>query len=88
MPIKNGYISGQATFSVSTGTYENAITLRKNYSNKLFRYYVDNEKTGGFNTGVVNLPWIGFDKEYSDKEIYEMFDITQDEIKLIELNVD
>ena len=88
MPIKNGYISGQATFSVSTGTHENAITLRKNYSNKLFRYYVDNEKTGGFNTGVVNLPWIGFDKEYSDKEIYEMFDITQDEIKLIELNVD
>jgi len=84
MPIKHGYISGQATFSVSTQTNENAITLRKNYSNKLFRYYVDNEKTGGFNTGVVNLPWIGFDKEYTDKEIYEMFNITQDEINLIE----
>ena len=35
MPIKIGYISGQATFSVSTQTYENALILRKNYSNKL-----------------------------------------------------
>ena len=88
MPIKIGYISGQATFSVSTQTYENALILRKNYSNKLFRYYVDNEKTGGFNTGVVNLPWIGFDKEYSDTEIYDMFNISQDEIKIIESNVE
>jgi hypothetical protein len=88
MPIKLGYVSGQATFSVSTQTYENALILRKNYSNKLFRYYVDNEKTGGFNTGVVNLPWVGFDREYSNEEIYEMFDINDDEIRLIESNVE
>jgi hypothetical protein len=87
MPIKTGYISGQATFSISTQTREQAEILRKNYSNKLFRYYVDNEKTGGFNTGVVNLPWIGYDNEYTNEEIYNMFNITEDEIKMIESNV-
>jgi hypothetical protein len=84
MPILQGCISGQATFSISVDTYEVGETLRNNYSRKLFRFYVDNEKTGGFNTGVVNLPWIGYEKVFSDYEIYEMFNLTKEQINYVE----
>jgi hypothetical protein len=84
MPILTGYISGQATFSIEVPTVNEGNVLRNNYSRKLMRFYNDKFKTGGFNTGVPNLPWLGYNQIFSDKDLYTQFGLTNDEIQLIE----
>ena len=84
MPILFGHVSGQNTYSISTPSKESAKLLRENYSLKLIRYYIENEKTSGFNSGLPKLPWLGYDKKYSDSELYEMFGLTKEEINEVE----
>ncbi len=84
MPILDGYVSGQATYSISVPNQLSAEIFRHNYTRKLILYYINNEKTGGFNTGIPNLPWLGYDKKYSDSDLYEMFGLTNEEIKKVE----
>lgn len=84
MPILEGYISGQATFSIDVSTYTEGMILRNNYSRKLMRFYNDKFKTGGFNTGIPNLPWIGYDHNLSDTDLYTQFNLTQEEIQIVE----
>jgi predicted RNA methylase len=88
MPILTGYISGQATFSVEVPTIEKGNILRHNYSRKLMRFYNDKFKTGGFNTGVPNLPWLGYTDILSDNDLYSKFGLTTNEIELIEMTYD
>jgi len=88
MPIKTGYIHGQNTYSIEIKNDSQGEIIRHNYSRKLILYYVNKEKGGkGFNTGIVNLPWLGYDKKYSDSDLYEIFELTDDEIKEVELIV-
>jgi len=84
MPILFGHVSGQNTYSISTPTKKDAKILRENYSLNLIRYYIENEKTSGFNSGLTKLPWLGYDKKYTDSELYEMFDLTEEEIQEVE----
>lgn len=57
------------------------------YSSNLFKWYINNEKSGGFNTGIFKLPKIDFNKNWSNKELYEYFNLTQEEIELIEKTI-
>tara|TARA_B110000977_G_C11040561_1_gene478716 strand:- start:304 stop:1536 length:1233 start_codon:yes stop_codon:yes gene_type:complete len=84
MPILFGHVSGQNTYSISTPSKESAKLLRENYSLKLIRYYIENEKTSGFNSGLPKLPWLGYDKKYTDSDLYKMFDLTNEEINEVE----
>lgn len=84
MPILSGYISGQATFSIEVPTVNEGNILRHNYSRKLMRFYNDKFKTGGFNTGIPNLPWLGYNQILSDNDLYVEFGLTENEIRLIE----
>jgi site-specific DNA-methyltransferase (adenine-specific) len=54
------------------------------YSSKLFNWYINAEKSGGFNTGIFKLPKMDITKLWSDSEIYDFFELTQDEINYIE----
>ncbi len=57
------------------------------YSSKLFSWYINTEKNGGFNTGIFKLPNMDITKSWTDNEIYSFFNLTQDEINYIESNV-
>jgi hypothetical protein len=63
------------------------LEIRDLYSKKIFRFYVDNEKTGGFNTGIFKLPKIDYKKKWTDQQLYEYFNLTEEEINLIEETV-
>ena len=63
------------------------VNLINLYSSKLFRWYINSEKSGGFNTGIFKLPKMDISKSWSDMEIYSFFRLTQDEINYVELNV-
>jgi methylase of polypeptide subunit release factors len=84
MPISNEFIAGQNTYQIFLNSIKEGEVIRHNLSRKLFRFFIDNEKTSGFNTGIKKLPWVGKNKKYTDKEIYQMFNLTQEEIELIE----
>jgi site-specific DNA-methyltransferase (adenine-specific) len=57
------------------------------YSSKLFNWYILNEKSGGFNTGIFKLPKVDFDKKWTDDELFDYFNLTEEEIKFIEKNI-
>lgn len=79
MPIKEGYISGQNTYSINIENDKQGEIIRHNYTRNIIIYYINKEKTSGFNTGIPNLPWLGYNKKYTDFELYEMFDLSDEE---------
>jgi hypothetical protein len=87
MPILEGFVAGQNLYSIDIPSKSEGIILRHIFSRKLFRFYIENEKSSGFNTGIPKLPWIGYEKKYSDIEIYKMFNLSSEEIDYIEANV-
>lgn len=64
--------------SIKTG--ENIIDI---YSKKIFNYYINNEKTGGFNTGIFKLPMMDVSREWTDEQLFEYFNLTEEEKQLI-----
>lgn len=84
IPIKEGYISGQNTYSIDIENDAQGEVIRHNYSRNIIIYYIDKEKTSGFNTGIPKLPWLGYDKKYTDSELYEIFGLTEEEIQEVE----
>lgn len=75
---------GKQMAGVEVNTQEEADILLHNYSHKLFEFYNINEKSSGFNQGTLNnLPKLPL-KKLSNKEIYDWFELTNEEISLIE----
>jgi|LakMenEpi03Aug12_release.lakeMendotaPanAssembly.Ray.scaffolds.fasta_scaffold00653_21 hypothetical protein len=54
------------------------------YSSKLFNWYINSEKSGGFNTGIFKLPKMDKTKLWTNSEIYNFFKLTKEEIEYIE----
>ena len=54
------------------------------YSSKLFNWYINSEKSGGFNTGIFKLPKLDFTIDWTNEQLYTYFKLTQEEINLIE----
>lgn len=88
MPILDGFVRGKNSYSVPVDSQEQGETLRNNYTRKLFRFYIEQEKTSGFNSGIKKLPWIGYENEYTDEEIYDTFNLSDKEIKHIQNHYD
>lgn len=78
---------GKQMVGIYVDDEKQGLNLIKIYSTKLFRWYVSNEKTGGFNTGIFKLPKMDLTKEWTDQQLYEYFDLTEEEINLIEETV-
>jgi site-specific DNA-methyltransferase (adenine-specific) len=54
------------------------------YSSKLFSWYINSEKSGGFNSGIFKLPKMDNNRIWTDEEIYEFFNLTNEEIDYVE----
>jgi len=61
--------------------------VKENLCNKLYDFYVNNKKTGGFNTPIFSLKDFGIYEKKKQSEIYKVFNLSKEEIKLIEKNV-
>lgn len=62
---------------------ENVLTWVRS---KLYRVVVTKMKTGGFNNPFIELQSLGYDKNWTDAEIYKHFKLTKEEIEYIENN--
>lgn len=77
-------VVGKQVEGILVSSKEEADCIINTLTKKVFRFYIDREKSGGFNTGIYNLPALDFSKEWTDQEIYEYFNLTKEEIELIE----
>ena len=78
------YAIGAGAFGFTCANTKEAANLTSMLITKLYRWYIDNEKTSGFNTGIAKLPWLGVHKAWTDAEVYKLFNLTQDEIDHVE----
>ena len=88
MPISDCIGVGEAGIGLPVNSFEEAKRARSLLSTKLYTYYVNNEKTGGFNTGIGNLPVLDLSIDWDDKKVAKFFNLDQNEIDFIEKSVD
>ena len=90
--LKNGYHYDNPVYTnkIATniyGTLNELTNLQHNiYKTKLFPFINICLTIGQNNNSLPYIPWL-VDKKYTDKDIYEMFGFTEDEIKLIETTI-
>jgi site-specific DNA-methyltransferase (adenine-specific) len=84
MPILKGVGNMGHIFSLAFDTRSEAENARSVFSSKLYQFYIKTENPGGFNPGITRLPILDFKKSWTDQEIYNHFNLTQEEIDLIE----
>lgn len=84
--IKNEGNSTSAR-SILCDNKEQAENILSYTSSKLYRFLNDSQKTSGFNGYMIQLPFLDKNKKYTDQELYEYFNLTPEEIQLIEETV-
>lgn len=80
-------ISGKGMVHVLVNNKTEGNRLITILRSKLFRFYIENEKTSGFTTGIYKLPLLTLTRTWTDEELYEHFGLTQEEIDYIEATV-
>ena len=86
MDSKNQYAVGAGALGVPCDTIKHLKNCKSYLTSKLFQFYVNNEKTSGFNTGIIKLPWLDPAQSYTDDQIYHMFGLNADQIEFVNLN--
>jgi len=69
--------------SIPFKTEQEAINAKTFMASKLYVYFMDKYKTGGFNN-VSLLPVLDYSKLWTDNDVYKYFKINQNEVDLIE----
>ena len=80
-------VSGRNTKKVLTNNENESNNLISYISSKLIRFFVNSKKTSGFNTILADIPKIDISRNWSDKDLYKHFDISEEEIELIERTI-
>lgn len=78
---------GVAGFGMSFDTIEQANNCRSYLTSKFYRWFVEYEKSGGYNTGVPKLAYLDINKAWTDKDVYAAYNLTDEEIAFIEENI-
>lgn len=81
---ENDSVAIGASLGVICKDKTEAINIKSMLTSKLYRWFINNEKSSGFNGGLIKLPVLDTSKSYNDDEIYALFNITEDEKALIE----
>ena len=76
----------EAAFYILVDSNKEGQNLIDILNGKLYRFIVSTSKWSGFNMPEVvqTLPWLDTQKTWTDRDIYNYFELTQDEIDLIE----
>ena len=85
--VDNEKLVGLGAWGIKVPSEEAGNNVLSWVRSKLYIAVVTNMKTGGFNNPFVELKNLGHDKKWTDEEIYEHFNLTQEEINLIEKTV-
>jgi site-specific DNA-methyltransferase (adenine-specific) len=83
-----GYgVIGKQVEGILVESEDDALKMINTLKKKIFVFFIEKEKNGGFNTGIGKLPALDFSRPWTDKELYEYFCLTQEEIDYIETQI-
>jgi hypothetical protein len=85
--FKTTAMSGKGMYHIPVRNDTEANHMIKILRSKLFRFYIENEKTSGFTTGLPKLPMLDITRNWTDDDLYSYFNLTTKEIVYIENNV-
>ena len=77
-------VPGRNTKKILTSSEEESINLISYLSSKIVRFFLENKKTSGFNTPLLNIPKVNLDKKFDDDLLYKYFNLTEEEVNFIE----
>lgn len=80
----NEYSIGVGAYGVTCDTVEEAKNMISYLTSSFYRWFIENEKSSGFNTGITKLPVLDAGKKWTDQSVYDYFNISKDDAKLIE----
>jgi len=84
MFVTDNVIAGRAAYEVPTKTLEQAKNIKSFLTSKLYRFFVDEVKSSGFNFAPwALLPMLSENKKWTDEEIYDYFKLTDEERKYV-----
>jgi len=78
---------GLGAYGIKCETEQQAINARSLFSSKLYRWLLNRIKTSGFNTEIKYFKLLDINEYWSDEKVYEYFNLTQEEIDLIEKTI-
>ena len=79
------HVAGGNAFQLTFDSLEQAHNALSFLTSKLYRYFVDHTKSGGFNaTALYQLPILDTGKKWTNAQVYAFFDLTPAEIALVE----
>ena len=73
------YAIGAGAFGISFKTLTEAQNFVSFMTSTLYRWYVDNEKTSGFNTGIGKLPMLDTMVPWTNDDVFDYFNISADD---------
>ena len=83
LDLKEEYGIGAGAYGITVSSEVEGLNLISFLKSKLYRWYIDHEKTSGFNTGIAKLPLLDMTRTWSDDDIYQLFNISTEEQELI-----
>ena len=86
MPVLKDVGTIGRTFSILCDSEQEAIYTKSFLSSKLYRWFVAENKQGGFNVVSVHLPILDQTRYWSDEDLYEHFGLTDEERRYVEQN--
>ena len=75
---------GLGAYGIKCGDEKQAINARSLFSSKLYRWLLNRIKTSGFNTEIKYFKLLDINEYWDDEKVYKYFNLTQEEIELIE----
>lgn len=82
--IDNNWSIGVGAYGVVCSSVEEAENMFSYLSSSFYRWFIENEKSSGFNTGITKLPVLDTSRKWTDQDVYDYFKISSKDIKLIE----
>ncbi len=85
----NTHVAGGNAFQLTYPSKKHAQNALTFLQSKLYRFFVDKTKSGGFNaTALYKLPLLDSSKKWTDQEVYQFFGLTDKEIEIVEKHCD
>ena len=84
LDMKDQYGVGVGAFGIPVESKAEGERLKTLLTRDLYRWYIDNEKSGGFNTGINKLPLLDFKKNtWTNEKLNKFFNLSEAEINVI-----
>ena len=83
---KNQFAIGAGALGIPCDSIKQTKNCLMLLKSKLYQFYVNHEKTSGFNTGIIKLPLLDLNKTHTDQDLYDMFGLTPAQQQFVDEN--